>query len=292
MQPELLTPLPILAREQHGVASLAQLRALGWSRQRVRTAVAHGLLVPVTRGVYAVGHQPLGARTLWMAAVLALGPGAVLSHISAAMLWGLLAVRQVRPHVTTPRHAQSRDALVVHRTRNLSGADHTKRDDIPVTAVPRTAIDLGDVLKPAAYAQAIERVPLLDVHAFERALKRHPGRHATPALTRLIQLYGDHTRSFLERAFLTLIRRHHLPEPRVNRRVDGHERDFTWPDHNLVIEVDGGAFHASRERRAADNRRDLELTLGRRHHHRVTYEQVVLDPAGTAHTVRALLTLG
>jgi very-short-patch-repair endonuclease/predicted transcriptional regulator of viral defense system len=291
MGPIRQTPLAELARAQHGVVSHAQLRALGWTRERVKSARRRGQLVGVERGVYAVGHHPAGVRTRWMAAVLALGEGAVLSHVSAAMAYGWIAPAGIPAHVTSPRQGRPRPTIVSHESRSLSGADRTVRDNIPLTAIPRTAIDLADVLPPARYARAIESIGILDVPSFARAIRRHPGRRATPALTRLLQLHGDRTRSHLERAFLALVRRHGLPRPLVNERTEGRERDFTWPGERLVVEVDGGAFHASRDRRAADNRRDLALTLAGWRHHRFTYEQVVLDPDETAHAVRALLGL-
>lgn len=278
-----------LARAQHGVVALRQLRELGWTSQSVKTAVLRGRLVRVHEAVYAVGHHPLGVRTRWMAGTLAGGPDAVLSHTSAGALSGLCKAGRVI-HVTRPRQAKDRDDLRFHRTSNLSGADHTVRDNIPVTAIPRTIIDCADILAPAEFAATVERVPLLDAQSFHRALDRHPGRHATKPLRTLLALYEQDapTRSHLERAFLALCRTHAIPRPLVNERIAGHERDFAWPHARLVIEVDGGAFHATRAQRANDTRRDLELNLAGWRTQRFTYEQVVLDPAGTADALRAL----
>lgn len=280
-----------LAGWQHGLVALRQLLALGWTRDRVKSAVRRGWLIPVTRGVYAVGHRPAGERARWMAGVLSLDD-AVLSHVSAAMLWGLLPTRRAPVHVSAARKARARPTLIPHRTTTLSGADRTLHDGIPTTtAVPRTAIDLADLLPPEQYARAIERVPLLDVGAFRRALARHPGRKAARPLGTLLDLYDDgaRTRSRLEREFVGLVRRARIERPLVNQPLHGHERDFAWPAHRLAIEVDGGAFHAGRTQRAHDHRRDLELHLHGWRVQRFTYEQVVLDPHGTAAAVRALL---
>jgi very-short-patch-repair endonuclease len=223
-----------------------------------------------------------------MAGVLAAGPGALLSHQSAAVLWTLLR-HDATTHVTSVRRSGSRPGLTVHRTTSLSGADRTRRDDIPVTALPRTLIDLADVLTPTQLAQAVERVPKIDVPTMRRALTRHPGRNGTAAFTKLLDAYDAPTRSPLETAFLKLCRHHQLPTPLVNTTIAGDERDFAWPDQRLVIETDGHAFHHTRAQRANDNRRDTDLGKHGWRPHRLTYEQVLLDPTGTATNVKALL---
>lgn len=279
-----------LAESQHGLLAPWQLADLG-CRSAIRWARRSGSLVAVRPGVVALGHRSRTREAAWMAAVLAAGPGALLSHQSAAELWGLLR-RAGRHHVTTGRDVRRLDHdLVVHRSR-AGRFDRTVREGIPVTGLGRTLVDLCDVLEPAALAAAVERVHHLDVRMMRRCLARHPGRRAAGVLGRLLDAYDAQTRSWLERVFLRLCREHGIPKPLVNVVVAGRERDFVWPGERLVIEVDGDAFHAPRARRNDDARRDVAAGVEGWRPHRLTYEQVVLDPSGAAAAVQALRAAG
>lgn len=277
----------VLAEAQHGLLGTWQLRERGWSRSAVRWALARGTLVPVRPRVVAVGVRRRATEAEFLAAVLDLGPDAVLSHGSAAALWDLMPGPRAI-HVTVRKQRRAAHDVVAHRSA-VSGADRTVRAGVPVTALPRTLVDLADVLEPARLAEAVEKVPHLDVRTMSRCLERHHGRRATGVLARLLDAYDPRTRSPLEDAFLALCRAHGVPAPRVNVGVAGAERDFSWPEARLVIEVDGGAFHAGRRARNADSRRDVDLGIAGWRVHRLTYERVVLDPAGAAEAVLALL---
>jgi very-short-patch-repair endonuclease len=275
-----------LAESQMGLVAAWQLAELGWTRSAVRWAVQQRRLQTFCPGVFAVGSRPASREARWLGAVLAIGPDAVLSHHPAGVLWGVTPAAG-RPHVTTTRGTKHRPGVVVHESR-VSGADRTVRDGVPVTALPRTLLDLAEVLDPERLVQAIEGVRHLDVRAMRRCLARHPGRHGARPLRRVLDAYDPETRSILERAFLRLCRDHGVPRPLVNRVLVGAERDFAWPDVRLVVEVDGAAFHAPRAKRNDDSRRDVDLGIAGWRVHRLTTERVMLDPAGTAAAVLAL----
>ena len=148
-----------LAGRQHGVVSIRQLETmLGYSRRAVLTAVRAGKLHSLHRGVYAVGHTELSLHGECLGAVLAVGPGSLLSYWSAAWLWGLLDTSPWPYHVTAPgpRRLRDRPPVKVHRARNLVAADRAFREGIPVTSLARTLLDLAEVLKPKRLVKALE----------------------------------------------------------------------------------------------------------------------------------------
>jgi hypothetical protein len=166
--------------------------------------------------------------------VLAAGEGAVLSHQSAASLWGLVGPLLLPVHVTAPTHRTSRPGLRIHRSRSLTEDEITTRNRIPVTTPLRTIRDLPPHLKPAARREAI----------VTRLIDRTPTD--TP------------TRSNPERRFLRRIRALALPEPECNVAVEGRERDFAWRALRVVVEVDG-PHHEDPDVRRFDRARDREL---------------------------------
>src|SRR5918995_5102756 len=135
-----------LAERQHGVVALPQLRELGLAPSAVRSRVTRGRLHRVHRGVYSVGHPVLSVRGRWMAAVLACGPGAALSHRSAAALWGIRPSARTAIDVTVPRHLRGRAHIDVHHANTVAAGDLTTVDRIPCTTVARTLLDLAAVV--------------------------------------------------------------------------------------------------------------------------------------------------
>src|SRR4051794_23310387 len=188
-----------LAANQHGVISIAQLERLGTGRQGRATRIEAGRLHRVHRGVYAVGHPGLSEKGRWMAAVLACGPDAILSHTSAAALWRLLPQRGF-VHVIVPGHGRPRQGIRVHRSRTLFPSEVTRRYGIPVTTPSRTLADLRRILPRRQFARALREAEYLKLPLDDR-------------------FDLDHTRSDPEADFLALCRRHRLPEPEVNMRV-------------------------------------------------------------------------
>ena len=268
--PESTTPLDValagLAMRQHGVVAGRQLRALGLSDRAERDRVAAGRLHRVHRGVYAVGHARLSPDGYALAAVLAAGPGAVLSHRSAATLWGIRPSARQRHEVTVTTRRRVR-GVEVHQTRHLPPADVTTLRGIPVTTVPRTLVDLADHLPLDALAKALheaEMQRLYDRRAIAEAIGRANGRRG---VSRLGAALGEPdpgvTRSDLEWALTRLCRDFDIPLPELNAPSDlpteTVEVDALWRDALLVAELDGGATHHTRRAFHNDRRRDSAL---------------------------------
>jgi hypothetical protein len=186
-----------------------------------------GLLHRIHRGVYAVGHPGLSGEGRWMAAVLACGEGAVLSHRSAAALWTILpppSLIDVMVPGTCGR--KPRDGISVHRSLTLRPSQTTRRAGIPVTKPSRTLDDLKRVLPSDQFGAALQRAEFLRLPI---------GEGFEP----------DHTRSELESRFLALCRRHRVPHPGVNVRVGPFLVDFLWRARRLIVEVDGFGAHGT-----------------------------------------------
>jgi very-short-patch-repair endonuclease len=263
-----------LATRQHGVVSIAQFAAAGIDRRGVWRRVEAGRLHRVHRGVYAVGHLALGKEGRWLAAVMACGEDAALSHRSAAALWELLPVPGGPVDVTVQGSGgrRRRSRIAVHRSSTLTPACSTCHLGVPVTTPARTINDLRRVL-PADRLEAVLRhaeVLRLDV-GFQGGFE------------------PDLTRSELERRFLRLCHRRRLPTPEVNARVASFIVDFLWRDQRLIVETDGYRFHRGRSAFEADRARDIELKLRGYEVVRFTHRQVVDEAAGVAHTLRVLL---
>jgi hypothetical protein len=203
-----------LARRQYGVVSLGQLREAGFDRWAVRRRVEAGRLHRLHRAVYAVGHTIVPPRGRWLAAVLACGDGAVLSHRSAAAHWGIRPSAAARIDVTVPRTSGVRSSatIVVHRSRRR--IESVVRDGIPVTTAGRTLADLATALPRRPLEKACEAAEALELDV--EIDPTHPGAK------RLAEIdVGVTTRSPLEDDFLGLCDRFGIPRPRVNTIVEG-----------------------------------------------------------------------
>lgn len=261
-----------IAAQQHGVVSVAQLREAGIDKHRVRHRARSGRLHRVHRGVYAVGHRSLPIEARWMAAVLACGESAVLSHRSAASLWGLLDPRSGPVDVSIPRTSgrSKRVGIWLHRCPSLVPSLTTRRRSIPVTTPARTIADLKRVASAAEHRRAIRQAEM-------RSLDIGPG------------VEQDGTRSELERRFLLLCRRHRLPPPEVNVRIAGLLVDFAWRDLGLIVETDGYKFHRGRGAFEDDRARDLRLRQVGFDVMRFSYRQVVDRPEQVVCALRKAL---
>jgi hypothetical protein len=256
--PPLDVALAELADRQWGVVSLAQLRAMGLGARAVQRRGAAGRLHRVHRGVYAVGHRTLRVEGRRLAAVLACGRGAVLSHRTAAAHWGLLATDQVGIDVTAPRSRQGIPGIRLHSSRSLDAQDTTNHQGIPITTVHRTLLDLASTARPAelerALAQAMH-LQLYDQRAIDDVIARSNGHRGTGRLDAATRQPMQVTMSEWEDRMLRLVRRARLPEPVCNEPlyVPDHgevKPDFHWPAHDLIVETDGWESHA-RWRRSA-----------------------------------------
>ncbi|WP_445148816.1 DUF559 domain-containing protein [Baekduia sp. Peel2402] len=288
-----------LATAQHGPIARTHLRGLGLTDDDIDYRVRCGRLFRLYPQVYAVGHTVMTREGRWMAAVLACGDSAVLSHGDAAALWDLLPSRGAMIHVMTPSRAgrvPDRRRVRLHRVGTLTEDETTVLDGVPVTTPARTLLDLAPSHRPRAIEEVIERMDrlaLFDLVAVRRCLEAHPRQSGAPKLrTVLDRLAGGNaadTRSALEVAFLQLCDDYHLPAPAVNTIVTGFLVDFFWPDARLVVETDGFAFHRTRTAFDADRERDQQLTLQGYRVVRFTYNQVTRQRRDTARRLRALI---
>jgi very-short-patch-repair endonuclease len=262
-----------LATRQHGIVARSQLLVDGWSRSQIDREVRTGRLLAVQRGVYAVGHRPSTDEARWMAAVLACGPGAVLSHRSAGALWGLPIGDNGLSHVTAPT-AHTRRRVDVHRA-SLDPRDHTVRHGIPVTTLARTLADLAHSLDDASYHRAVKEAQfrkLFDDARIRDALTRRPA-------ARLKRYLGDTTltQSALEDAFIRLCRKHCIPEPETQYGTKPRV-DFIWHDRRLIVEVDGYEAHGTRAAFQDDRTTTNALLLAGYLVLRFTYDDVEHRP--------------
>jgi putative AbiEi antitoxin of type IV toxin-antitoxin system/uncharacterized protein DUF559 len=260
------TPLARLAADQHGVVATRQLATLGFSRSAIRRMCERGWLFRIHRGVYAVGHPRLTLHGRWMAAVLACGPEAVLSHHQAAALHDLRRAPWSPIHVTAPG---LRDHIGVdcHVARGMRGRPHVIIDGIPVTSVERVFLDMAAVLGPQRLRSLLEAAQRKGSFEYDRvlyAIERSNGHTGVGSLRAALASLGDSapaTRSGLEILFLELIRAAGLPEPSVNVIAAGDVVDFYWPQFSLVVEVDSWEYHRLRRPFEEDRRRGNRMEL-------------------------------
>jgi hypothetical protein len=246
---------------------VAQLRSFGFARSTAAARASVGRLFRVHRGVYALGRPDLTARGRWMAAVLACGPGAVLSHVAAAALHGIRASAASRIDVSIMRPSSvARPGIRVHRSTCLKLADVIQVDAIPVTSVARTLLDLAAVLTESQLERACDQAVLqdqFDMRAMSGLLSRSHGQRGVRKL-RVVLTRGDLgldvPASGLERRFRDLCEHAGVPAPEINRYLllgDGyHKVDFLWRRERAVIEVDGARYHSTGWQRSRDAERD------------------------------------
>ncbi len=252
---------------QRGLVTRSQLRSVAVSSSSIGHALSSGLLIPMHRGVYSlVPVEALPSLAREHGALLACGGKAVLSHASAAGLWGwrLLPDDRVELTLIGGDAGRGRAGLVVHRARSIDRADLRGFHGLPVTAPARTFLDVAPGLNERdlerGFDEALAR-RVMRLSEVQAMLERHPGR---PGVARLRALVGDDrartmTRSEAEERFFALTRRAELPRPAVNARLHGFEVDFLWHHERVVVEIDGMAYHKltrgararSRTRRAA-----------------------------------------
>lgn len=291
-QPELDARLAALAGRQYGVVSREQLRRLGFGETAVEERLRTKRLHRLHRGVYSVGHRALRAEAFRLAAVLACGPGAVLSHAAAAAHLEIRHSSATRIDVSVPVRSgrRHRDGIRIHRTR-LSPEDVTVHGGIPVTTVARTLLDLADQLNPQALKRAIDEAEyrrLFDLAALIAVVDRNPGRRGAKVMA-AVGRAPELTRSVLEDRFLALVRKRGWPKPQVNAWVQGFEVDFYWPEAALVVEVDGFAAHGTRARFESDRRKDRALRRANLQPIRLTANDLRYDEEAIAADLDAAL---
>jgi hypothetical protein len=277
-----------LARRQHGVVGRAQLIALGLGGDAIDWRVRRRRFHRVHKGVYAVGHLALTRNGRFMAAVLACGDGAALSHFSAAVLWRILEGEGQAIHVTAERERKCR-GVVVHRAP-LRG-ERLMRLGIVVTTPARTIVDLADVVpRRRILERAIDEAEYLRLDWQSAAPRR--GRKGSGLLSSVLAVHTPgSTRTFseLEEIFLALCDRSGFPRPEVNCCIEGYLCDFVWREQRLIVETDGERAHGTARARERDAVRDAELQLAGWTVVRVSYARLLNDPDGVAAQVGNVL---
>ena len=281
-----------LAAAQHGVLALGQLRDLGLSARTVQLRAASGRLHRIRRGVYALAPAPLlSLEGHWLAAVLACGPGAALSHRSAAALHELRRTSRRGIDVTVRGGSHRRHTGIdLHRSTTLAPSDVTVVSSIPCTTVARTLLDLAEVIRRRQLERTLDQaaaIEVLDLWALDEQLQRNPRRAAAARLGAAIEQHSlgrTPTWSKLEEAFLNLTRSVGLSDPEVNRFIvlpDGEpaiRADFTWLERRLVVETDGWETHKTRASFERDRHNDLRLTAFGFRAVRTTWRAIMCKP--------------
>lgn len=282
-----------LATRQHGVITRQQLFELGLTRKAVDSRLQSGRLHTLHQGVYALGHERLSRNGRWLAAVLAHGDGALLSHRSAAALWSLTGAPTQPVDVTSPHGRPGRQGIRLHRAR-LHPDDCAHHAAIPVTSVSRTLLDYAEVVDEHGLRRAFEeadRLHLLHLADLEETCDRGRGRRGLGKVQRLLReaQRTTTTRSPLEDRFAAFCRAHRLPPPSTNVSLLGSEVDAFWPEARLVVELDGFAYHHHRTAFEQDRARDTALQAAGYRVLRLTHRRLEDDSATVASQIRRLL---
>jgi very-short-patch-repair endonuclease len=270
-----------LAERQHGVVSRAQILELPVGADVIDRRLKLGRLRQLHRGVYTIGHRLLTQDGRWMAAVLACGSRAVLSHRAAAALWGMRGGTWVE--VTVPSGRPPRDGIQVHRAV-LPRDERTTHRGIPTTTVPRTLLDLSAVVA--------KRTDPLSLHDLAERYPRRPGLKALKALLNEASIGAVIFRSELEERFQDFLITAGLPHPQTNVIVEGYEVDCAWPVQRLIVELDGHATHSTAHAFELDRARDRGLEAAGWRVIRITWRQLEQESELVEADLRRLLLRG
>lgn len=290
--------MAVLAEQQHGVVSRRQLLEVGMSRDQIQNRVVGSQLHRIHRGVYAVGHRKLTLKGCWMAAVLACGPGALLSHRAALALWDLRRSESGVIDVTVPGRSGRRgpEGIRVHKSEMLEDGDVAAVEGIPVTSLPWTVFDYAAIANQRqlrSVLEALERRRLYIGRQLDELIDRTPNRKGVRSLREVIaEMTGPAPwlQSVLEEIFRDLIRGSDLPDYEANVMVEGEVVDALWREERVIVELDGYAFHKSRAQFEADRRRDAKLQVAGYRVLRITHDRLVNEPQQVLAEIRALLS--
>lgn len=282
-----------LARAQHGVVTRAQLLERGLTAKAIAHRIRTGRLHRLGRGVYAVGRPDVGQYGRWMAAVLSCGPEALLSHRSAAALWGIATgAPEMEIEVVVPGELRRRPPDIRMRRRVDLSDDHRREvAGIPVTDPVSTLVDLASCVVEWQVEKAIndaDRLGLVDLVALRAEVNCLLPR---PGMARLRRLLGCDalTDTGLERKFLGIVREAGLPLPETQVWVNGYRVDFYWPDLGLIVETDGWVHHRTSGEQATDHRRDQAHTKAGLTTLRFAEKQVRYEPRQVKATLSAVM---
>jgi very-short-patch-repair endonuclease len=280
-----------IASRSHGVATRAELLEAGVTPTEIKRRVRRGSLIRIHRGVFRVGHQAPSIEARYAAAVKASGDGSLLSRRAAAHVFGLLKHPPSLPEVLTPTQRRIR-GVRTHRTRRSELLDRTTWRGIPVTTLPRTLVDLAALLPEDELARSFHEAVVrhrTTPDQVERVLSRRHNWAGARKLRRV--LWGDVpvTLSRLEKRFLARLRAAGLPQPVVNRRVDGRYVDCRWRQHRLTVELDSYRYHHTRHAWEQDRQREREARARGDEFRRFTWLDVAEEPEPMLADLRRLL---
>jgi very-short-patch-repair endonuclease len=283
-----------LARRQHGVVSRVQLLDAGVGREAVQHRLDHRRLHPLYRGVYAVGHRVLTPDGRRMAGVLAMGPGAVLSHRAAAAHWGIRHFSGVE--VTLQQRRHQRPGIRIHQL-SLPSDEVTTARGVPITTPTRTLFDLAAVVPRIQVERAIHEADVQrrnDHLSLPDLLKRYPRRRGAGTIRAILRDGARRTRRELEARFVAFVERFALAKPEFNAHllVAGTwiECDCVWREAGVIVELDGREVHATAFAFERDRARDRKLQARGWRTVRITWRQLQFEPEAVAYDLRALLT--
>ncbi len=279
-----------LARRQHGYATRAQLISLGLGPGAIKYRARIGRLIPVHAGVYAVGHLPTLALDRAHGALLACGPDAVLSHGSAASVWGIQKQWKMPFEVIVPRQVR-RPGICTHSAW-LSRQDRAVNLGLRVTGLPRTLLDLAPRVTPRALERTVDdmrNARHLRVDQLADTVARYPRHPGAPGVRAILAEPRNATRSEMELGFLQFVERYALPKPLINTKLADYEVDALFPRERVIVELDGWMFHSSRRSFEGDRERDTALTALGYLTIRITWERLTGDPDREAARLHEIL---
>ncbi|HEX6780415.1 MAG TPA: type IV toxin-antitoxin system AbiEi family antitoxin domain-containing protein [Solirubrobacterales bacterium] len=289
----------MLARRQHGVVGRRQLLEAGWSEEEIEWRIGSGRLHRIHAAAYAVGHRDISRHGRWMAAVLASGPDAVLSHWSAAALWMIRPNSSSVIDVTDPVKSRTWDGIRRHH-KALPPDEVTLEVGIPVTTVPRTIFDLAATEAAEVVESLIREMEFLELRdplSLWDLVRRYPRRRGVARLRLALDRIKDEPvgrrRRGLEERFAPFLRRHDLPLPRFNDWIEAGGKRFQvdchWPGTDEIVELDGWQGHKTRTAFREDRARDRKLRAAGYGVTRLTWNQLEDEPEAVAADLRALL---
>ena len=284
--------IALLAGKSHGVVTRDELRRVGVTQAEIKSRLEHGVLIPIHRGVFRVGHAAPSLEARYLAAVKACGRGSLLAGRAAAHLLHLTRRSPSLPEVLTTRYRRP-TGLTVTRCRSIDPRDRSVWRGVPVTTVPRTLVELAAVLDPSDLARAFHEAAVrhrVKPGAVERILAR---RHNWPGARELLRVLGGDepvSLSRLESSFIAAVRRARLPLPEANRLTDGRYVDCRWPAYRLTVELDSYRYHDTRDAWEQDHEREREARARGDEFRRYTWRDVVERPERMLADLRALLT--
>jgi hypothetical protein len=270
-----------LAGRSHGVVTRQEALRSGVTKAEVEDRLESGALIRIHRGVYRVGHAAPSVEARYMAAVKACGPGSLLAGRPAAHLLGLLKQPSSLPEVLCATERRI-PGVISRRVRRAELRDGTRWRGVPVTTVPRTIVDLGATLPEDELARAFHEATVKHHTKPDHVARVLSRRHNWPGARKLRRVvWGEApvTLSRLEARFLARLRAASLPQPEVNRRVDGRYVDCRWPEHRLTVELDSYRYHHTRHAWEQDRQRERDARARGDEFRRYTWLDVAEESA-------------